>query len=85
MRRLVLLSRRWRTSEEEDGGVEYIDGGRDEPRWLPTRLAGRELPGDALAKDMPGRGNDEVELLALDSYECLFGIYCVLSSYFCLE
>ena len=48
-RRLVLLSRRCRTSvaEAEDGGVEYIDGGREEPRLLPAAmLGGRELPGE---------------------------------------
>lgn len=51
-RRLALLSRRERTSvaEAEEGGVEYIDGGRDEPRTLPVAiLGGRELPGDESA------------------------------------
>lgn len=48
-RRPALLSRRVRTStaEADDGGVEYIDGGRDESRTLPVAmLGGRELPGD---------------------------------------
>lgn len=48
-RRLALLSRRCRTSiaDAEDGGVEYIDGGREDPRLLPAAmLGGLELPGE---------------------------------------
>jgi len=34
-------------ADADDGGVEYMEGGRDESRTLPVAmLGGRELPGD---------------------------------------
>ena len=37
-------------AEAEDGGVEYMEGGREESRTLPVAmLGGRELPGDEFA------------------------------------
>lgn len=68
----ALLSRRTRTSEEEDGGVEYIDGGREDPRWLPAMLGGRELPGDEFANGTPGRGEGELDMAGRGSEDCRF-------------
>lgn len=80
VRLLVLLSRRVRMSEAEEGGVEYMDGGREEPRWLPAILAGRELPGDEFAKGTEGRWMGELDKLISD--DCLGS---AVSSYFGLE
>lgn len=88
-RRLPLLSRRSRieTSGAEDWGVEYIDGGLEDPRTLPllepgaTTLEGRELLGEdslrVLDEGIVGSDPSRLGVGALVSYNGRVYLSCV--------